>query len=207
MSWIVEAPNNNPSVFVLISATVFQIDGVARGDGWFARGVAGATGFADCADLRVVPTLTRHALRNGSLLPATSAQSSPGAVCISVPPASAGSYRPVLRLSLRAGLRLIVRASRRMSPGPRAQGAQGWSVRSRVASRVYRSTRSQVWCVSPWCDARSFDADRSTAKIESGGDLPGAELRSCFAFGPGVTDDSMTCSYWREYLMPWNPHA
>jgi hypothetical protein len=27
MSWIVEAPNNNPSVFVLISSTVFQIDG------------------------------------------------------------------------------------------------------------------------------------------------------------------------------------
>jgi hypothetical protein len=26
MSWIVEAPNNNPSVFVLISSTVFQID-------------------------------------------------------------------------------------------------------------------------------------------------------------------------------------
>jgi hypothetical protein len=30
MSWIVEAPNNNPSVFVLISSTVFQNDGVAR---------------------------------------------------------------------------------------------------------------------------------------------------------------------------------
>jgi hypothetical protein len=29
MSWIVEAPNNNPSVFVLISSTVFQIDGYA----------------------------------------------------------------------------------------------------------------------------------------------------------------------------------
>jgi hypothetical protein len=27
MSWIVEAPNNNPSVFGLISSTVFQIDG------------------------------------------------------------------------------------------------------------------------------------------------------------------------------------
>jgi hypothetical protein len=27
MSWIVEAPNNNPSAFVLISSTVFQIDG------------------------------------------------------------------------------------------------------------------------------------------------------------------------------------
>jgi hypothetical protein len=32
MSWIVEAPNNNPSAFVLISSTVFQIDGVARVD-------------------------------------------------------------------------------------------------------------------------------------------------------------------------------
>jgi hypothetical protein len=30
MSWIVEAPNNNPSVFVLISSTVFQIDGSVR---------------------------------------------------------------------------------------------------------------------------------------------------------------------------------
>jgi hypothetical protein len=30
MSWIIEAPNNNPSVFVLISSTVFQIDGDAR---------------------------------------------------------------------------------------------------------------------------------------------------------------------------------
>jgi len=30
MSWIVEASNNNPSVFVLISSTVFQIDGDAR---------------------------------------------------------------------------------------------------------------------------------------------------------------------------------
>jgi len=29
MSWIVEAPNNSPSVFVLISAAVFQIDGDA----------------------------------------------------------------------------------------------------------------------------------------------------------------------------------
>jgi hypothetical protein len=27
MSWIIEAPNNNPSVFVLISSTMFQIDG------------------------------------------------------------------------------------------------------------------------------------------------------------------------------------
>jgi hypothetical protein len=30
MSWIVEAPNSNPYVFVLISSTVFQIDGDAR---------------------------------------------------------------------------------------------------------------------------------------------------------------------------------
>jgi hypothetical protein len=33
MSWIVEAPNNNPSVFVLISSTVFQIDGYASHSG------------------------------------------------------------------------------------------------------------------------------------------------------------------------------
>jgi hypothetical protein len=32
MSWIVETPNNNPFVFVLISSTAFQIDGVARVD-------------------------------------------------------------------------------------------------------------------------------------------------------------------------------
>jgi hypothetical protein len=30
MSWIVEAPNSYPSVFVLISSTVFQIDGSVR---------------------------------------------------------------------------------------------------------------------------------------------------------------------------------
>jgi hypothetical protein len=30
MSWIVEPPNNNPSAFVLISSTVFQIDGAVR---------------------------------------------------------------------------------------------------------------------------------------------------------------------------------
>jgi hypothetical protein len=30
MSWIVEAPNNNPSVFDLITATVHQIDGDAQ---------------------------------------------------------------------------------------------------------------------------------------------------------------------------------
>jgi hypothetical protein len=34
---------------------------------------------ADCADLRIVPTLTRHALRSGRFLLATSAQSCPGA--------------------------------------------------------------------------------------------------------------------------------
>ena len=34
---------------------------------------------ADCADLWIVPTLTRHALRSGRFLPATSAQSCPGA--------------------------------------------------------------------------------------------------------------------------------
>jgi hypothetical protein len=30
MGWFVEAPNNNPSVFVLISSTVFQNDGSVR---------------------------------------------------------------------------------------------------------------------------------------------------------------------------------
>ena len=44
MSWIVEAPNNNPSVFVLISSTVFQIDGVACVDGSLRRPLAGAAG-------------------------------------------------------------------------------------------------------------------------------------------------------------------
>jgi len=34
---------------------------------------------ADCADLRIVPTLTRHAFRSGRFLLATSAQSCPGA--------------------------------------------------------------------------------------------------------------------------------
>ena len=34
---------------------------------------------ADCADLRIVPTFTRHALRSGRFLLATSAQSCPGA--------------------------------------------------------------------------------------------------------------------------------
>jgi hypothetical protein len=35
MSWIVEAPKNNPSVFVLISSTVFEIDGSAcPSGGW-----------------------------------------------------------------------------------------------------------------------------------------------------------------------------
>jgi hypothetical protein len=44
MSWIVEAPNSNPSVFVLISSTVFQIDGVACVDRQLAGHVAGAAG-------------------------------------------------------------------------------------------------------------------------------------------------------------------
>ena len=39
MSWIVEAPNNNPSVFVLISSTMFQIDG--------GGALSSATRFAD----------------------------------------------------------------------------------------------------------------------------------------------------------------
>ena len=37
-----------------------------------------SAGIADCADLRIVPTVTRYAFRSGRFLRATSAQASPG---------------------------------------------------------------------------------------------------------------------------------
>jgi len=105
------------------------------------------------------PTLTGHALRTGSCF--LRCRRNPLRVpsaCLFPRPAPAHT-RPVLTSSLRAGS--AADCARLAADLARAPRPQGWSVRSRVASRVYRSTGSAVRCVSPWWDARSFDADRS----------------------------------------------
>ena len=138
------------------------------------------------------PTLTGHALRTGSCF--LRCRRNPLRVpsaCLFPRPAPAHT-RPVLTSLLRAGSAAdCARPSADLARAPRPQGGQGWSVRSRVASRVYRSTGSAVRCVSPWWDARSFDADRSRQRSNRAATGPARSggAASCSGSGPRRPND------------------
>jgi hypothetical protein len=64
MSWIVEPPNNNPSAFVLISSTVFQIEDLFVSSPWWPAPAPGL--WPVLAGVKLVPARARVAVPGGA---------------------------------------------------------------------------------------------------------------------------------------------
>jgi hypothetical protein len=118
----------------------------------------------DCADLRIVPTWTRHAWRSGRFLPATSAQSCPGARLHSC-------FSARLRAGLLAATR-ILRAAIGVKALARMRCRLGSAVRcSHVNSRCLSSVppaagaASRIVPTSPACNPVLPGRPRTTSAI------------------------------------------